>query len=49
MDKRKIAVVCGVTGAIAGVVLGVAEVIKKKRQKDLEKYPWNKPGRVWEA
>lgn len=49
MEKRKVAVVCGVVGALSGVVVGVTKVIKHKRQKDLEKYPWNKPGRVWEA
>ena len=49
MDKRKIAVVCGVVGAVTGIAVGATKYIKQKRQKDLEKYPWNKPGRVWEA
>lgn len=46
MEKRKIAVVCGVVGALAGIAVGVTKIINKQRQG---KYPYDKPERVWEA
>lgn len=47
MKNRKVAVACGVAGAIAGIAVGIGKAIADKRRR--EKYPWNKPGRVWEA
>lgn len=47
MEKRKVAVICGVAGAIVGVTAGVAKLIVKKQEG--ERKPEEKPGRVWEA
>lgn len=38
--------VSAAVGIISGAVVYCG---KKAEQKRLEKYPWNKPGRVWEA
>lgn len=47
MKNRKVAVVCGIVGAVAGIAAGIGKLIAIKRVE--EKKPWDKPGRDWEV
>ena len=48
MKNRKVAVVCGIVGAVAGIAAGIGKIISVQKQKE-EKKPWDKPGRDWEV
>ena len=48
MKNRKVAVVCGIVGAVAGIAVGVGKIIAMRKPKE-EKKPWDKPGRDWEV